>query len=44
MTIGPPNFWSENSESAVFGRPLHGNEEEFCGKTKTGITTISGLP
>jgi len=23
------HFWSKNSDSAVFGRPLHGNEEEF---------------
>jgi len=37
MKIGPPNFLglktfifgTENQDSAVFGRPLSGNEEEF---------------
>jgi len=36
MKIAPPakgaqnvHFWSENSDSAVFRRPLHENEEEF---------------
>ena len=24
------HFWSENSDSAVFERPLRGNEEELC--------------
>jgi len=50
MKIGPPNFWgskspflSENSDPAVFGRPLRGNEEEFRKTKTTVITTISRL-
>ena len=40
MKIGSPphknvglktsNLFSENSDSTVLGRPLRGNEEEFC--------------